>query len=282
MGNLSDYIEIIRPINSVMVGVAILVGAIITGGLRVLDNELVLLYSFVTGFTLTGASMAVNDYYDRVIDAVNEPHRPIPSGRVSPKNALLLTVILSIFGLATSLLVSFAAFGIAFVAWSLMMIYSMWGKKTGFFGNLMVSICISLPFLYGGLLSGRVSTSVSFSLLALLSNAGREITKGIVDVQGDEASGINTIAVVYGANRAADVASFFFLAAVFASGVPVYLNLVSLWYVPFVLITDLGLIISAYQIIQDPSRDNSRRIKNRVLYLMMIGLIGFTAGSLII
>lgn len=281
MGKLSDYLEIMRPINSIMVGVAIIVGAVITGGIDLLDNWMMLIYSFLTGFTLTGASMAINDYYDRAIDAINEPKRPIPSGRVSPQGALIFTIILSIVGLFSSWLISWSAFGVAMLAWLVMMMYSMWGKKTGFLGNLMVSSCIALPFIYGGLLSGKIWASFSFSLLAFLANTGREVTKGIVDIQGDKAAGIRTIAVVNGASRAADIATLFFIAAVASSVIPVYLGLVSFWYIPFVVSTDIGLIVSSYQIVADPSRKTSRSIKTRILYLMIIGLIGFAAGSLI-
>ena len=281
MGGPNDYLEIMRPINSLMVGVAIIVGAVITGGINILDNLIILFYSFLTGFTLTGASMAINDYYDRKIDAINEPKRPIPSGRISPQSAVVFTVILSVIGLASSWQISVGAFIIAIFAWAIMMAYSMWGKRTGFLGNLMVSSCISLPFIYGGLISGKIPASLSFSLLAFLSNTGREITKGIVDIQGDKAAGIRTIAVTRGATRAADIATLFFIAAVASSVIPVYMNLVSFWYIPFVLTTDIGLIVSSYQIIADSSRETSRKIKTRILYLMIIGLIGFAAGSLI-
>jgi len=280
MGGPSDYLEIMRPVNSVMVGVAIIVGAVITGGINILDNLSILLYSFLTGFSLTGASMAINDYYDRGIDAINEPNRPIPSGRVPPESAVIFTIVLSIIGLVSSWQISMGAFIVALFAWAVMMVYSMWGKKTGFLGNLMVSSCIALPFIYGGLLSGKIWASLSFSLLAFLSNTGREITKGIVDIEGDKAAGIRTIAVTHGATRAADFATLFFIAAVASSVIPVYLDLVSFWYIPFVLSTDIGLIASSYQIISDPSRETSRKIKNRILYLMIIGLIGFAAGSL--
>jgi len=281
MGSPRDYLEIMRPVNSVMVGVAIIVGAAITGGINILDNLMILFYSFITGFTLTGASMAINDYYDREIDAINEPKRPIPSGRISPEGAVIFTAILSVFGLASSWQITVSAFIVALFAWAVMMSYSMWGKKTGFLGNLMVSSCIGLPFVYGGLLSGKIWASLSFSLLAFLSNTGREITKGIVDIQGDKAAGIRTIAVTRGATRAADIATLFFIAAVASSVIPVYLNLVSYGYIPLVLTTDIGLIVSSYQIISDPSRETSRKIKTRILYLMIIGLLGFAAGSLI-
>ena len=281
MGSPADYLEIMRPINSIMVGVAIIVGAVITGGFNLINDLNILLYSFLTGFTISGASMAINDYYDREIDAINEPKRPIPSGRVSPQGALILTLLLSLVGLFSSWLISWSAFSVAFFAWIVMMVYSMLGKKQGFLGNLMVSICVALPFVYGGLLSGRVWASISFSLIAFLSNTGREVTKGIVDIQGDKSAGAKTVAVVYGATRAADIATLFFIAAVASSVIPVYLSLVSKWYIPFVLVTDIGLIVSSYQIIADPSRKTSRSIKTRILYLMLIGLIGFATGSLI-
>jgi geranylgeranylglycerol-phosphate geranylgeranyltransferase len=279
MGSFLDYFEIMRPINSLMVGVSIIIGAILTGGINILDNPLLLVFSFLTGFSLTGASMAINDYYDREIDKINEPNRPIPSGRIFPKNVLIFTAILSIIGLVSSLLISRTALSLAGIAWVIMMVYSVWGKQTGFLGNLMVSTCISLPFIYGSILSGETTSSFSFSLLAFLSNTGREITKGIVDMDGDQIDGVNTIAVVYGASRAAYVATLFYIAAVISSIFPLYLNLVSYWYIPFIFITDVGLITYSYQIVVDPSRKTSRIVKNRVLYLMLIGLIGFLAGS---
>ena len=49
MGSPKDYLEIMRPVNSFMVGAAIIVGAAITGGIQLLSNWTLLLYSFITG-----------------------------------------------------------------------------------------------------------------------------------------------------------------------------------------------------------------------------------------
>ncbi|MCW4048155.1 MAG: UbiA family prenyltransferase [Candidatus Bathyarchaeota archaeon] len=281
MGKLGALIEIIRPVNSLMLGFSILVGAAITGGITILNDPIQLVYAFITGFSMTGASMAINDYYDREIDAINEPQRPIPSGRVSPGEAVAITAGLSVLGLASSYLVSDIAFGIAVFSWVVMMNYSVWGKRTGFLGNLMVSTCIGLPFIYGGVITGSFYASLSFSLLAFLSNTGREVTKGIVDIEGDSEAGINTVAVRQGAKTASIVASAFFLGAVVSSVIPLYFGLVSIWYVPFVALTDLGLIYSSYSLLKEPTRENSRNVKNRILYLMLVGLLGFAAGSLL-
>ncbi len=81
MGTPKDYIEIMRPVNSVMLGAAIIIGAFITGGTQILGDWVSLVYAFLTGFTMSGAAMAINDYYDREIDAINEPSSgwPLPT-----------------------------------------------------------------------------------------------------------------------------------------------------------------------------------------------------------
>lgn len=281
MGKPGNYLEIMRPVNSVMTGIAIIIGALITGGNQVLGDWTTLVLAFLTGFTLSGAAMAINDYYDREIDAINEPDRAIPSGRISPQSAVAFTGFLSAVGLLSSYLISTSALLLAVFAWVVMMVYSIKGKKLGFIGNLMVSVSVALPFLYGGVMTGSIASSLSFSGIAFLANTGREITKGIVDVEGDKLERVNTIAISMGVKSAANIASIFFLSAVLVSIYPVYAGLVSFWYTPFVALTDLGLIYSGYQVMSDPSRETSRSVKNRILYLMILGLVGFAAGSLI-
>lgn len=274
--------RITRPVNCFMMGLAIIVGAVIGGGISALTSLREVFLAFVTGFTLTGSAMSINDYYDRDIDAINEPGRPIPSGAVKPREALAFSIVLSVAGLVASWMTCFGCFLIAVFVWVVAMGYATRGKRTGFPGNLMVSTCISLPFVYGELLAtgSAFGTALLFSLLAFLSNTGREIAKGIVDVEGDGAEGIKTIAVSRGAGTAAMAASAFFLSSVFASVLPVYLGLVSWWYIPFVALTDLGLVYSSFSLIRDSGRENSRKVKNRVLLLMLSGLVGFSLGSL--
>lgn len=279
MGKVGSLIEIMRPVNSIMVGLAIIVGAVITGGPSVISSIPTLVFAFLTGFTLTGASMVINDYYDQDIDAVNEPQRPIPSGRVAPNEALALTAGLSLIGLGASYLVSIQTLGIALFAWVLLMAYSVWGKRTGFLGNIMVSTCVSLPFIYGGALIGNIGQGLVYSLIALMTNTGREITKGIVDIEGDSRSGVKTIAVTKGDKKAAHTAVVFYLAAIIVSFIPVFFDIVTIWYIPFVAITDLGLIYVCYSLSRDYSRANSRKMKGYVLYFMLIGMLGFAAGN---
>jgi geranylgeranylglycerol-phosphate geranylgeranyltransferase len=273
--------RIIRPINSMMVGFAVLVGAAIGGGSLLISSTLELILAFLTGFLLSGSAMAVNDYYDKEIDSINEPTRPIPSGEVAPSEALVISLVLSALGLATAYLTSLRNFMIASLAWVAMMAYSTVGKRTGLPGNLIVSTCIALPFIYGGVIAEEgFGPSLLFALIAFLSNTGREVTKGIVDIEGDNAAGINTVAVYAGAKVASWVSVVCYASAVAVSMLPVWLGLVSLWYLPFVALTDAGLLYLSVSLLLEPSRENSRRVKNRVLPLMLVGLVGFLLGSL--
>jgi len=281
MGRIEGLLRILRPVNSVMMGIGILVGVAMANGFKTGVPLEFLALAFVTGFTLTGSAMAINDYFDREIDAVNEPSRPIPSGDVKPNEAIAYSLLLSALGLSAAYFTSLQSLALAVLSWLIMMIYSAWGKKTGFLGNIMVSTCIGLPFIYGGLMAGSASTSLLFSALAFLSNTGREITKGIVDIEGDGTRGVKTIAVAYGVEKAAYLASIFFLAATAASILPLLLKLVTNWYLPLVAITDGGLIYSAAILLRDHSRETSRKIKNQVLYWMLFGILAFAAGTII-
>ena len=91
--------------NSIMMGLAVLIGEIIAYPALFLQPAV---FGFLTAFTLTGASMAINDYFDRYVDAVNEPERPLPKGLVSPSSAMSFGAFLSVLGLASALVLGVA------------------------------------------------------------------------------------------------------------------------------------------------------------------------------
>jgi len=161
--------------------------------------------------------------------------------------------------------------------------YTTVGKRSGLPGNFLVSACVALPFIYGSatVLSRIESNVLLFAAMVFLSNSGREITKGIVDVRGDATQGIKTLAVRYGERKATLAAVVFYIAAVCLSPVPLVLGLVSLWFVPFVLVTDAGLIVSSLLLLLNSSRANARKIKNLVLVWFIIGLFAFLIGAIL-
>jgi geranylgeranylglycerol-phosphate geranylgeranyltransferase len=264
-----------------MMGFAVISGIAITNPNISNIFWLNVFYGFVTGFMLTAASMAINDYYDREIDAVNEPNRPIPSGLIEPKNALAFAFILTAIGFITAYLTNVSCFVIAIIAWMLFVTYTTVGKRSGLPGNFLVSACVAIPFVYGSYVTANtVGLNVLiFSAMAFLSNTGREITKGIADVKGDEMRDVKTLAVRYGTRNAAVVATIFYFLAVLLSPTPWLLDLVSYWFIPLVVFTDFGFIASSIMLAKDYSSENAKRVKKLVLLCFIVGLLAFVFGA---
>ncbi len=282
MSKAKGVLRLARPINCAMMGFAVFVGAVLANPNFSLESWQSIFYGFLTGFMLTGAAMAINDYYDRAIDAINEPARPIPSGDVSPAEALLFAALLSLAGFIFAVLNSLLCLGVAVISWVLVVTYLTVGKRSGLPGNFLVSACVAAPFIYGSItVTGQFQPNVwLFAAMAFLSNTGREITKGIVDVKGDQAEGVKTLAVRYGEKTAAVGASVFYLSAVALTPVPLVLQLVSFWFIPVVLITDAGLILCSILLLRDHTRESARKIKRIVLALFLVGLLAYLLGVL--
>ena len=281
MSKVGGYLRLMRPINCLMMGFAVIVGAALTDPNVLGTFWQKLTYGFITGFALTAASMAINDYYDKEIDAVNEPKRPIPSGLIKPKEALIFASALTAIGFVAAFFTSISCFLIAILAWIIFVTYTTVGKRSGLPGNFLVSTCVAMPFIYGSVAAANtIQSNVSiFVSMVFLSNTGREVTKGIVDVEGDRMQNVKTLAVLYGEKKAAITAVLFFLFAVFLSPIPLLLQSVSFWFLPFVAITDFGLVASSFMLLKDFSRENARKVKNTVLLWFLIGLLAFIAGA---
>ena len=272
---------LVRPINCFMIGFAVIAGQYIAlGMLPSLRNAAL---GFFSAAFLMASTMSMNDYYDLEIDKINCPKRPIPSGIITPKEAILISIISGLIGIITAALINMHSLAVASFALILMLYYNTRGKKTGLFGNILVSICIGLPFIFGGVAVGRVTyLLILFSLMAFISNLGREVTKGIMDLEGDRLKKIKTIAVMHGPRKASIVAAMLYIIAVGVSFVPPILGMVSMAYIPFVLVSDIGFVSSSVSLTRKYDMEYAEQTKRRVLIWMFFGLLAFIAGSIYI
>lgn len=276
---LIAVLRMIRPINCLMIGFAVIVGEFIAIG-RVPQTCEAMLGSLSAALLMAG-TMAINDYYDIEIDRINRPDRPLPSGAITPNQAIGVGLGTSAVGLATAALISVGNLAIAAFALSLMIYYNTRGKKSGLFGNVLVSICIGLPFIFGGAAVGKVTlVLIFFSATSFTANLGREVTKGIMDVEGDRLRIIRTVAVVRGSKTASRLAAALYLVAVGLSLAPSVLQMVNMGYLPIVLVSDVGFVSSSVSLLRQHDKDNAGRIKSRVMIWMLIGLLAFITGSI--
>jgi geranylgeranylglycerol-phosphate geranylgeranyltransferase len=261
-----------------MMGFAVIVGEVIAS--QIVPSGAAF-YGFMTGFFLLGSSMVLNDYYDREIDALNDPDRPIPAGLVKPSEAVSLAAILGSIGFFFSAHTGPWTLIIAGLSMVISVAYNAKLKRSGFLGNTMVSMNVALPFIYGGFAveSKSMASLLVFAFLAFLSSLGREIVKGIVDVHGDDAKGVKSIAVTRGVSYAARKGALFLLVAVALSVLPLVLGIVSLYYVPLVVVCDVGFLLTSYSIVTIPTPQNAKRNKKYILVWMVFGLLAFLVGT---
>jgi chlorophyll/bacteriochlorophyll a synthase len=167
----------------------------------------------LAGPMVCGTSQAVNDWFDRYVDAINEPNRPIPSGRM-PGNwglyiavgwtalSLVVATALGIWGFAA------AVFGLA-LAWA----YSappLRLKRNGWWGNAAVGLCYEgLPWFTGAAVMAAALPSWNVLALALLYSIGAHGIMTLNDfksVDGDLRTGIGSLPVRLGVANAARLA----------------------------------------------------------------------------
>ncbi|BAA79070.1 probable (S)-2,3-Di-O-farnesylgeranylglyceryl synthase [Aeropyrum pernix K1] len=276
-------IEITRPVNSLMVSLAIILSLGIASrwsfqGFTPID----LMAVVVAGYCLSSVAMITNDIIDLEIDRINAPHRPLPAGKVSTVEATILSIFLAALGFLAAISVDLITTAFYLGGLALSLLYNTLLKRTGLPGNIVVAALVSAPFMYASLEAGGLGGPMSvFSTMVFLAVLGREVAKGVPDVEGDKAAGVRTVAVVFGKKTAAAVASALYLASAALGYIPLIYGYVDpLIYTPFILLLTLLVLREALLIVKRPTRENVLAHKNRVLGYMLIGLIAFALGTL--
>jgi len=279
--NLRGLLDLIRPANCVMIGFAVIVGAFVSKPSTTPWPQLAL--GFLTGFFICAYSMSVNDIYDLEVDRVNRPDRPVPSGRISVREASTSSMLMLAAGLACALL-SFIPLAIvialayAFLSW----LYNARAKRTGLPGNLIVASSLAIPFIYGGAVSGGSiggSLLLMMALTAFFSGVGREVVKSMADVEGDAKREVGSIARTRGLRTASLVGALFFLLAVLTSWVPLVTGLANEVYTFGVIIPDVIFVYLAAAILVRHDPQSAYRVKRIALAGMTVGLLVFIGGA---
>lgn len=187
----------------------------------------------MSGPLLAGYTQTLNDFYDREIDAINEPYRPIPSGAISVPQVITQIWVLLGAGLGIGYLLDLWAghefpimfcltiFG-AFIAY----IYSappLKLKKNGWLGNYALgSSYIALPWWAGHALFGELNgTIIVLTLFYSLAGLGIAIVNDFKSVEGDRTLGLQSLPVMFGINKAAWICVI--MIDLFQIGIGVYL-----------------------------------------------------------
>ena len=271
---MNPYIEILRPGNAIMAVIAILLMAIISG-----KFTLEVAMASVVVFIVTGAGNSINDYFDHKIDAVNKPERPIPSGRITLKKALIYSITLSTVGILIALLINVLLGSIAFFSSILMIFYARDLKTKCLIGNIAISFLTGLCFVFGGIAVDQITISVYLGFFAFLMTMAREIVKDMEDMVGDKKEGATTLPILYGKRNSSIIASFFMIIASLTSPILYFIGIFSIYYLIILLIAIIVFLSSAISILKDQSLENTRKISKRIKIGMGIIFLAFAVGS---
>ncbi|MEM9969892.1 MAG: chlorophyll synthase ChlG [Pseudomonadota bacterium] len=174
---------------------------------------LVWLGVLLAGPVVCGMSQVVNDWADRHVDAINEPERPIPSGRVPALWAFGFAVLLSAFSLWLGGFLGPWGFGATVAA-----VVAAWAyssppirlKRSGWWGPALVGLSYeTLPWFTGAAVLSVGAPSFPVVTVAILYGIGAYGIMTLNDfkaLEGDRATGVRSLPVVLGPEVAAKIA----------------------------------------------------------------------------
>ncbi len=187
---------------------------VVSSGVAISGNlGLVLLGMFLAGPVVCGMSQAANDWCDRHVDAINEPHRPIPSGQIPGRWGLWIALIMSGLGLAIGWFLGPWGFVATIVAVAAAWAYSAEPvrlKRSGIWGPGLVGLCYEgLPWFTGAAVMAVGLPDWRIILIAALYAVGAHGIMTLNDfkaLKGDRALGVASLPVTLGPAKAARVA----------------------------------------------------------------------------
>ncbi|WP_320675051.1 chlorophyll synthase ChlG [Prochlorococcus sp. MIT 1341] len=209
-------LQLMKPVTWIPLLWGVICGAAASGNYHWQISNVIasLACMLMSGPFLAGYTQTINDYYDREIDAINEPYRPIPSGAISLIQVKIQIWVLLLAGLGvaygldawaghTTPSVLLLALGGSLVSF----IYSappLKLKQNGWIGNYALGASyIALPWWAGQALFGNLTWTTALLTLAYsLAGLGIAVINDFKSVEGDKELGLQSLPVVFGIKKA--------------------------------------------------------------------------------
>ncbi|MFD1303863.1 chlorophyll synthase ChlG [Methylobacterium marchantiae] len=209
----STLVELLKPITWFAPMWAFACGVVSSGMAAEGRWPLIVAGIVLAGPLVCATSQAVNDWYDRHVDAINEPHRPIPSGRMPGRWGFYVALAWTVLSLAVAAALGPWILGAALFGLILAWIYSappLRLKRNGWWGNAAVGLCYEgLPWFTGAAVMAGALPDHRILIVAFLYSIGAHGIMTLNDfksVEGDERMGLRSLPVQLGTDRAARLA----------------------------------------------------------------------------
>lgn len=267
-------VESMRPITSILCLAGAYIGGIVAGASFF---SFPLLLAVIVVFLIGAGSMSFNDYFDREIDKISHPKRPIPSKRITAKESLVFSIFLFSSAIALSYFINLLCFSIVLFSLTALYLYEIFLKNQGFAGNIIVAFLSALSFTFGGAAVGRPFSSLLLSVIVFFLFTGRETLKDVQDVKGDALSRV-TLPMKIGEKPAAIVSSLFLITAIILTPLPYILGQLGIGYLLFILMVDLICIYGIFETLKDLR--NTEKTISLLRTAAGIGVIAILIGAI--
>ncbi|MBN2155644.1 MAG: geranylgeranylglycerol-phosphate geranylgeranyltransferase [Candidatus Lokiarchaeota archaeon] len=283
------YIQIIRPLNCLFGSLTVVIGILNAySGTDFFQNtyHVIALFGGLCVYILiAAASNVINDIFDLNIDSINRPNRPIPSGKITQKSAIIYSSILMGLGIFLSIplgfftpnkiLIPLLGFFFGFIGF----LYNWKGKRSGFMGNVIVGIAFSSGIPFGALLISQISQIPDylwfFYATAVSLLISRELVKGMEDVIGDTEFQVKTVASVRGYKFTAILSGFFSLIAIITYIIPAIVYSLNVWFMITIGIGNVFVLVSIILLIKPDQMNRQTKASLCLKIAAYVGLIGY-------
>ena len=265
-------------------GLALLTAFAITP-LGNLDLKIVPLIFFSMAF-VTSAGFSVNDYFDRESDAVIKPKRPIPAGSLSLKQVTAVSIFFFALGLGLAALINPLSFGILFIDFILLLLYSAFVKrKSGFAANVLVGLLVGTAFIYGGAAVFQtvpISLYISLTLYPIcFGTIGGNVLRDILSLEGDSKIGYPTLPQKRGNKNSIKIAAFFFITTAVLAPLPFVFQFFGIYYLLLIMLWSVLLCYSSICLLTSaPTVENVKKYERLITMSMTLLLLSLIIEAL--
>ncbi len=278
---LKAAVQLIRPELPVAAGVCVVVGQVIAlGGLPPL---FLVGLGFSLGFFLSSSAMIFNDYFDLEVDRINAPQRPLPSGLLSPFEAVAFGATTAVVGWVVALTIHPIVLILGLIAWLMGFLYNWRLKAAGLPGNLIVCASVAMTFILGGVTVGQAANPLlwTFGLIAFFFDLAEEIAGDAMDMAGDQKRSSKSIAILFGKKTALRISSLLFGVVIILTIIPVIWGETGWAYLIPISIMDALIAVFTYKLVTSLTPQEGRGWMRSTYLSATMGLIAFIFGRLI-
>jgi geranylgeranylglycerol-phosphate geranylgeranyltransferase len=243
--------------------------------------NIVIFATLVVAFYTVGAN-TLNDYLDYKIDKINRPDRPITSGRILRKHALIVSILAFIVGTIIALQLNtnsqLVSIGISL---PLIIAYNIKLKKLPLIGNVVVAIVLALSFIYAGLAFSNLSPLILPAVLAFGLTLIRELVKDMADIIGDKSVGLKTFPIIFGENKTINLCVGLSVLLGVGAFIPFITGHYNIFYgISLILTVEIPLGVVVISVLNKPSIEIAKRSANLLKFCTIGGLFSIYIGTI--